>query len=115
MQPSASSSTRFRPPKPTSKPSAAPDTSSSRGNRKGQRGALLELLFLLDFDHSACAEYWQIRASLESKGRPIRPMDLLLAAQAKSRHLILVTNNEKEFRRIQGLGIENWTGGGLSV
>ena len=42
-------------------------------------------------------------------------MDLLLAAQAKSRHLILVTNNEKEFRRIQGLGIENWTGGGLSV
>lgn len=42
-------------------------------------------------------------------------MDLLLAAQAKSCHLVLVTNNEKEFRRIEGLRIENWTGGGLRV
>lgn len=76
------------------------------------RIALLEFLFpfaILDFDQRACAEYGQIRALLESKGRPIGPMDLLLAAQAKSRHLILVTNNEKEFRRIEGLRIENWT------
>jgi tRNA(fMet)-specific endonuclease VapC len=35
-------------------------------------------------------------------------MDLLLAAQAKSHNLILVTNNEKEFRRIDGLRVENW-------
>jgi tRNA(fMet)-specific endonuclease VapC len=76
------------------------------------RIALLEFLFpfaILDFNQRACAEYGQIRASLESKGRPIGPMDLLLAAQAKSYHLILVTNNEKEFRRIEGLRIENWT------
>ena len=35
-------------------------------------------------------------------------MDLLLAAQAKSRGLILVTNNEREFRRVEGLRVENW-------
>lgn len=78
------------------------------------RIALLEFLFpfaILDFDQRACVDYGRIRASLESKGKPIGPMDLLLAAQAKSRDLILVTNNEKEFRRIDGLGIENWARG----
>ncbi|OHB67458.1 MAG: hypothetical protein A2Y76_14635 [Planctomycetes bacterium RBG_13_60_9] len=75
------------------------------------RVALLEFLFpfaILDFDPMAAVEYGRIRSSLESKGKPIGPMDLLLAAQAKSHNLILVTNNEKEFRRIDGLRIENW-------
>jgi tRNA(fMet)-specific endonuclease VapC len=56
----------------------------------------------------AALEYGQIRSSLEKKGRPIGPMDMLLAAQAKSRNLVLVTNNEKEFRRVDGLHVENW-------
>ena len=76
------------------------------------RIALLEFLLpfsILDFDQKACIDYGRIRASLESKGKPIGPMDLSLAAQAKSRNLILVTNNEKEFKRIDGLPIENWT------
>ena len=63
------------------------------------RIALLEFLFpftILDFDQKACAEYGRIRSMLEAKGRPIGPMDLLLAAQAKSRNLILVTNNEND-------------------
>jgi tRNA(fMet)-specific endonuclease VapC len=75
------------------------------------RVALLEFLLpftVLDFDPFASVEYGRIRALLESKGKPIGPMDLLLAAQAKSHNLILVTNNEKEFRRIDGLRIENW-------
>ncbi|MCL5279975.1 MAG: type II toxin-antitoxin system VapC family toxin [Planctomycetes bacterium] len=75
------------------------------------RAALLEFALsftILDFDQRAAAEYGRIRLLLESKGRPIGPMDLLLAAQAKSRNLILVTNNEKEFRRIEGLRVENW-------
>ena len=75
------------------------------------RIALLEFLFpftILDFDQKACAEYGRIRSMLEAKGRPIGPMDLLLAAQAKSRNLILVTNNEREFKRVDGLRIENW-------
>lgn len=75
------------------------------------RAALLEFLIpfiILDFDQVASLYYGQIRMSLESKGMPIGPMDLLLAAQAKSRNLILVTNNEKEFQRIDNLRIENW-------
>ncbi len=75
------------------------------------RIALLEFLvpfIILDFDQSAAAIYGSIRASLQSKGTPIGPMDLLLAAQAMSQQLVIVTNNEKEFRRIEGLQIENW-------
>jgi tRNA(fMet)-specific endonuclease VapC len=75
------------------------------------RIALLEFLVpfaILDFDHSAAAAYGSLRASLERKGTPIGPLDLLLAAQAMSQQLILVTNNEREFRRVAGLQIENW-------
>ena len=75
------------------------------------RIALLEFLFpflLIDFDQMAAIQYGLIRASLESRGKPIGSMDMLLAAQAKSRDLILVTNNEKEFQRIEGLKLENW-------
>ena len=75
------------------------------------RIALLEFLFpflLIDFDQMAAVQYGLIRASLESRGKPIGSMDMLLAAQARSRDLILVTNNEKEFHRIEGLKLENW-------
>lgn len=76
------------------------------------RVALLEFLLpfvILDFDPRASVEYGRVRSLLESKGKPIGPMDLLLAAQAKSPGLILVTNNEREFKRIEGLPVENWT------
>jgi len=75
------------------------------------RIALLEFLVpltILDFDQGAAAVYGGIRASLESRGTPIGPMDLLIAAQAMSHDLVLVTNNEREFGRLEGLGIENW-------
>jgi tRNA(fMet)-specific endonuclease VapC len=49
-----------------------------------------------------------VRASLERKGTPIGPIDLLLAAQSLSQQLILVINNEREFRRVAGLHVENW-------
>ncbi len=75
------------------------------------RVALMEFVLpftILDFDQRASAEYGPIRSRLEAKGKPIGPMDLLLAAQAVSHGLILVTNNEREFRRVEGLGVENW-------
>jgi len=78
------------------------------------RVALLEFLFpflLLDFDQIATVQYGLIRASLEARGRPIGAMDMLLAAQARSRDLVLVTNNEKEFRKVEQLKIENWISG----
>ena len=81
-------------------------------DRDRNRSALSEFLSpfaVLDFDPAAAIEYGRIRLSLEAKKKPIGPMDLLLAAKAKSRDLILVTNNEREFKRVEGLRVENWT------
>lgn len=63
---------------------------------------------ILPYDYNATVEYGIIRADLEGKGIPIGPLDTLIAAHAKSLNYILVTNNEKEFTRINGLQIENW-------
>ena len=52
--------------------------------------------------------YGQIRADLERKGQPIGNNDLWIAAHARAEGCILVTNNEREFARIEGLQIENW-------
>ena len=52
--------------------------------------------------------FGNIRADLEKRGQPIGSYDLLIAAQALNRGLTLVTNNIKEFSRIEGLAIENW-------
>ena len=73
--------------------------------------ALIEFLSLfniLPFTDKDAAEYGKIRASLEKKGQPIGSMDFLIASQALSNELILVTNNVKEFQRLEGLKIENW-------
>jgi tRNA(fMet)-specific endonuclease VapC len=75
------------------------------------RLALMEFLLpfaLLDFDYPAAEAYGSIRTALEARGSPIGPLDLLLAAQAVSRDLVLVTNNTREFARVPGLRIENW-------
>ena len=53
-------------------------------------------------------EYGKLRGQLAAKGTPIGPNDMWLAAQAKAEGLILVTNNEREFRRVSGLKVENW-------
>jgi tRNA(fMet)-specific endonuclease VapC len=54
--------------------------------------------------------YGVIRAELESTGRLIGGNDLWIAAHAKAEGLTLVTNNEKEFRRVRGLKVQNWVG-----
>ena len=63
---------------------------------------------ILSFDEEAAGEYGIMRANLEKQGRIIGNMDLLIGAHAKSLGTILVTNNDKEFKRIEGLRIENW-------
>jgi len=65
-------------------------------------------LEILDFDYLATVQYGKIRSELEKKGTPIGPLDTLIAAHAKSLDSTLVTNNEKEFERIDGLKIEKW-------
>jgi tRNA(fMet)-specific endonuclease VapC len=71
--------------------------------------ALAELLDILPFDKRAAAFYGDVRSAIEKKGEIKGSNDLLIAAHALSLDLILVTNNEKEFKRIDGLRIENWT------
>lgn len=65
-------------------------------------------LQLLDVDRSSALTAAAIRAQLEKQGRPIGPYDLLIAGLAKSRNMVLVTNNTKEFTRIKDLELENW-------
>lgn len=60
----------------------------------------------LDFDVDAA--YGRLRARLEASGTPIGPNDMLIAAQALSRGLVVVTDNVDEFRRVKGLKVENW-------
>lgn len=73
--------------------------------------ALIEFLSIfniLPFDDNDAVEFGLIKAEMSKQGNLIGPMDLLIAAQAKAKNLILVTNNLKEFERINTIRIENW-------
>ena len=64
--------------------------------------------FIVDYDLNASIEYGKIRASLEKIGRVIGGLDMQIAAHAKSLDMTLITNNTKEFKRIDNLVIDNW-------
>ena len=70
----------------------------------------LTLIDVLSFDAKAAAHYGSIRADLQRKGTLIGQMDLLIAAHARAYSLIAVTNNVREFMRVEGLIVEDWTG-----
>jgi len=82
----------------------------SRYGRSSPRASAraLSTLTILDFVSADAATYAQIRARLERAGKPIGPLDTLIAAQAVARKLTLVSNNRKEFGRVPRLAIENW-------
>jgi tRNA(fMet)-specific endonuclease VapC len=65
-------------------------------------------LDLLTFDDRAAAVYGRVRADLERIGFPAGPLDTLIAAHALSEGAVLVTDNEREFRHVKGLTVENW-------
>ena len=69
---------------------------------------LTELLEIKPFDQKAAIAYGDVRSTLEKRGNIIGSNDLLIAAHALSLDYILVTNNEKEFSRVDGLKMENW-------
>ncbi|MFO7962583.1 MAG: type II toxin-antitoxin system VapC family toxin [Desulfobacterales bacterium] len=87
------------------------------GAKKSRRAAeniarleeMAELMNIRPFDKNAAVAYGDIRSSLERKGMIIGSNDLLIAAHAASLDCTLVTNNVKEFSRVDGLKIENWT------
>jgi len=65
-------------------------------------------LTVLDFDTNAAGHYGDIRSNLEAKGTVIGPYDMMIAGHARSHGLILVTNNAREFERVEGMRLENW-------
>jgi tRNA(fMet)-specific endonuclease VapC len=71
--------------------------------------ALMNALPVLPLPVTAGAFYGEIRADLSKRGEIIGANDLWIAAHARASNLVLVTNNEREFHRIVGLKIENWT------
>ncbi len=63
---------------------------------------------VLNFDDSDAEEFGKIRTTLKNEGKIIGAYDMLIAAQALAKNLILVTDNTKEFCRIKNLTIEDW-------
>lgn len=66
-------------------------------------------LEIVEFDQSAAKIYGSIRSNLESRGITIGSMDMLIAAHALSLGITLVSNNVREFSRIDNLSLEIWT------
>jgi tRNA(fMet)-specific endonuclease VapC len=81
-----------------------------KGSRRlsSQLDAVLGALEVLPFEAPADARYGLLRTSLEKRGTPIGANDLLIAAQALAFGYVIVTDNEKEFSRVEGLRLQNW-------
>jgi len=80
--------------------------------KKANRAAvdvLMRHLAVMEWSREAAEHYAEIRADLKKKGRLIGPNDLLIAAHARSLGAVVVTNNVKDFDRVKGLKVENWT------
>ena len=86
---------------------------ASKSQRPGQNHEALDLFLapfeMMAFDESAATAYGEIRAQLEKAGDPIGPLDMLIAGQAKTLNVVLVTNNVREFKKVKGLKIEAWS------
>ena|SRR5271165_1834602 len=85
------------------------EVSPRRQEDEAALGAFLGYVEVLDFPDRASLFYAKIRADLKALGRMIGANDLFIAAHARSLGLILVTNNTREFQRVRGLAVENWT------
>lgn len=64
---------------------------------------------ILEYDELAAEDSGRIRAELKKRGTPIGPLDTMIAGHARSKGYTLVTNNTREFERVEGLELENWT------
>ena len=84
------------------------EKSEAREKNRIALTVFLSELQIVPFDDSAAQVYGVVKAELQKKGMPIGPMDTLIAAHAKALNLTLVTNNTKEFTRVNGLRLEDW-------
>jgi len=85
------------------------EVSPRRQQDEAALSAFLGYVEVLDFPDKASLFYAKIRADLKALGRMIGANDLFIAAHARSLGLTLVTNNTREFQRVRGLAVENWT------
>jgi tRNA(fMet)-specific endonuclease VapC len=85
------------------------ELSPQRSRDQAALDAYLRHVEVLEYPDEAALHYAQIRAALKLSGTMIGANDLLIAAHARSLGLTLVTNNTREFGRVQNLHIENWT------
>jgi tRNA(fMet)-specific endonuclease VapC len=69
----------------------------------------LSIVEVLSFDEKAAGEYGKVKTALQKRGMLIGPLDTLIASHAKAADAVLVTNNTKEFARVDGLRLEDWT------
>jgi tRNA(fMet)-specific endonuclease VapC len=86
---------------------AAKSQNSAR-NHERIDAFLTAITEIMEFNEADACEAGDIRAFLESKGTPIGPNDLLIAAQARRRDAVLVTINRREFERVPGLMVTDW-------
>ena len=84
------------------------EKSQAREKNRIALTVLLSEIQIVPFDDLAAQVYGVVRAELQKKGTPIGPLDTLIAAHAKVLNLTLVTNNTKEFARVDGLALEDW-------
>jgi tRNA(fMet)-specific endonuclease VapC len=83
--------------------------STQQGKALSQLRELVQDVPVEELDSNASEAYGEIRAKLEKEGRLIGNNDLWIGAHALALNLTLATNNEREFKRIPGLSLENWT------
>jgi tRNA(fMet)-specific endonuclease VapC len=83
---------------------------STRADSRVKLENFLSKFPILDWGQDAAWVYGNVRKTLEAKGQRIGERDLLLACQALSLDVTMVTNNTREFERIEGLKLENWVG-----
>jgi tRNA(fMet)-specific endonuclease VapC len=79
--------------------------------RKANQALLDEFMLdfdVSDYDASAAVFYGEQRTHLEKRGKPIGPMDMMIAAHALSLDATLVTHNTREFAQVKGLRLEDW-------
>lgn len=82
--------------------------SSQPRKRRGQLDAMLAVVSILSFDREAARHAAELRATLDAAGKPIGPMDTLIAGTALAARGVLVTHNTGEFSRVKGLRLADW-------
>lgn len=86
---------------------------ASAGHKRRQNQSVLDSLVLhlsvLDWPQDAARHYAEIRLDLKKRGAQLGAADLMIAAHARALGAVVVTNNTKDFGRVKGLQVENWT------